>query len=271
MERYDTLVLTPDQEDSEDTPFHYYDSHLTEEDLMGESLAQSQLIAYLLQVLQWLYHNERWFIVSNLNIYRQRGRYAYPWAPDVAVFKGIVIPPTGSRKFKSWRTYEPNRPPPHVVLEISSDSTWENDVQQKPVEYGVLGVREYFAYDPNAPPYWTHDGIPLRGWRYVNGQSQELVADPRGRLWSEELESWLVPDDAFLRMYDRQGRRRLTEGEAERAAREIERQAKEAAWQAREAERAACETERQAKEAERAAKEAAWAKLRELGIDPESL
>jgi hypothetical protein len=48
-----------------------------------------------------------------------------------------------------------------------------------------------------------------------------------------------------------------TERDAERAAKEAERVAKEA--------------ERAAKEAERAAKEAAWAKLRELGIDPEKL
>ena len=57
------------------------------------------------------------------------------------------------------------------------------------------------------------------------------------------FESWLAPDGPLLRLYDRDGRMRLTEGEAQRAA----------------------------KEAERAAKEAAWAKLRELGIDPESL
>lgn len=210
---------------------------------MGESLAQSQLILYLLQVLQWLYHNEQWFVVSDLNIYRQRRRYAYPLTPDVAVFKGIVIPPTGSRQFKSWRTYEPHRPAPHVVFEISSDSTWKDDIQKKHIQYGILGVSEYFAYDPNDPPYWNHNGITLRGWRYVNGKPQDLVADPYGRLWSEELESWLVPDGVFLRLFDPQGTRRLTEAEAER----------------------------QAKEAERAAKEAAWAKLRELGVDPESL
>ena len=64
----------------------------------------------------------------------------------------------------------------------------------------------------------------------------EQTTDVRGWLWSAELASWLAQDGALLRLYDRDGQLRLTEGEAERTA-----------------------------------KEAAWAKLRELGIDPQQL
>jgi hypothetical protein len=71
----------------EDESFHYYDNHPTKDDLMGESAAQSHVILYLLNVLQWLYHAEMCFIVSNLNIYRERKRNEYPIAPDVA---GVV-------------------------------------------------------------------------------------------------------------------------------------------------------------------------------------
>ena len=78
----------------------------------------------------------------------------------------------------------------------------------------------------------------------------ERPVDQRGWIWSAELESWLVSDGSLLRLYDRDGLMRMTEGEAQRAAKE---------------------SERVAKESERAAKETAWAKLRELGIDPESL
>jgi hypothetical protein len=85
----------------------------------------------------------------------------------------------------------------------------------------------------------------------------ERPADPRGWIWSAELESWLVSDGSLLRLYDRDGRMRMTEGEAHRAAKEAERVAKEA--------------ERAAKEAERVAKETAWAKLRELGISRKAL
>jgi len=61
------------------------------------------------------------------------------------------------------------------------------------------------------------------------------------------LASYLVPDGAFLRLYDHDGRMRRTQAEAAAA---------DAA------------AERAAREAERAAKEAAWARLRELGIEP---
>lgn len=79
-------------------------------------------------------------------------------------------------------------------------------------------------------------GGRLRGWRLTEGALVEQAPDEQGRLWSSELESYLVADGALLRLTDRDGQLRLTEGEAERAA-----------------------------------KEAAWAKLRELGIDPAEL
>jgi len=113
-----------------------------------------------------------------------------------------------------------------------------------------MGAREYYAYEPNAPPYWPKNAGRLRGWWLASGVMVERSADERGWIWSEELESWLAPDGPLLRLYNRDRRLRLTEGDAQRAAKEVE---------------------RAAKETERAAKEAAWAKLRELGIDPESL
>ena len=106
------------------------------------------------------------------------------------------------------------------------------------------------AYDPNDPPYWPAARGRLRGWHLSEGALVEQLPDARGWLWSAELASWLAPDGPLMRLYDDDGRLRLTEGEAERVAKEAE---------------------RAAKETERSAKEAAWAKLRELGIDPQSL
>jgi Uma2 family endonuclease len=242
-------TLAPPRQPPPAEEFHYYDRHPTKEDLMGESTAQSNLILYLVNVLRWLYQAEGWFVVSNLNIYLRRRTHEYPLAPDVAVFKGIQIANPGARTLRSWRLYEPGRTPPQVVFEISSKETWREDLVDKPAKYAALGVREYYAYEPNDPPYWETPGR-LRGWWLEGGIMVEQSADTQGRLWSAELESWLVPDGALLRLYEHNQQQRLTEGEAERVAKEAE---------------------RAAKEAERAAKEAAWAKLRELGIDPEQL
>jgi Uma2 family endonuclease len=248
-------ALAPPQPtpDADDAFVHYYDQHPTREDLMGESIAQSTLIFYLLKVLTWLYRAEGWLVVSNLNIYRERRRDEYPLAPDVAVFKGVVLPSTNSRTLRSWRLYEPGRPPPQVVFEISSDDTWKDDLREKPAKYAALGVQEYYAYDPNDPPYWPKRMGRLRGWQLVDGIMVERALDGQGRLWSVELASWLVPDGAMLRLHDVADQRRLTGEEAA----EAERTTKEAA--------------RLAEATERAAKEAAWTRLRALGINPEEL
>ena len=267
-----TRTLTPSW-----SGIHYYDQHPTREDLMGESVIQAQIMRYLTAVLEWLYQRDGWFIATNLNIYRQPRYHAYPLVPDVAVFKGVRIDHPGQRTFRSWRMYEPGRPPPQVVFEIASDTTWKDDLRRKPIQYALLGVQEYFAYDPNQPPYFARQPGRLRGWRRSGRWLYALTPDTQGRLWSVELDSYLVVEGDILRLYDQEGQRRLTQAEAEQAAKEAERAAKEAAWSQLEVERAAKEAERAAKEAawsqlevERAAKEAAWARLRVLGIDPEA-
>lgn len=113
-------------------PFtHHYDLCPTEEDLTGESAAQSTLIHYLLSVLAYLFRHKDCFIVSNLNIYQRRRRYEYPLAPDIAVFKGVTVPNPAAREFRNWRLYEPDRPPPQVVFEFSSEETWKADVEEQ--------------------------------------------------------------------------------------------------------------------------------------------
>jgi Uma2 family endonuclease len=228
--------------------YYYYDAHLTAEDLMGHTLAHSQLIRYLVAVLQWQFRVEGWLIAEDFNLYQTGDRNEYPIVPDIALFKGCALPPAPARLPRSWRILPPENPPPTVVFEIASEATRGMDVREKPGAYARIGVREYFHYDPederlNPPP-------PLHGWRTEKGVAVPMELTEQGWLWSEELESWLVPDGLFLRLYDPLGQQRPTEAEAERAAMEAERAEKEAAL---------------------AAKERAWARLRELGIDPESL
>jgi hypothetical protein len=125
-------------------------------------------------------------------------------------------------------------------------------------------VREYFAYDPNPQQVWRGpdrrrlEGQRLRGWRYgADGQPEQLALDERGWLWSAELDSWLAPDEALLRLVDRQGTVRPTQDEAESQARQAAQQRAEAADAAR------------LQAEERLA--ALQPSLREHGIDPDRL
>jgi Uma2 family endonuclease len=208
------------------------EEYLLEEDEMGESNAQFQLIRYLVAVLEWLFHIENWYIAGNLELYHHTVKNSQnKITPDISVFKGIIISPEARRTMSSW-TVGPAEIPP-VLFEISSASTWRSDIvggeDNKPAIYGRLGVKEYFAYDPNEPAVWRATrGRRLLGWRYEKGNPVEILPDGSGRLWSNELNSWLVADGPMLQLYDRDNNLRLTEGETyKRRAAELEQQLRE--------------------------------------------
>lgn len=85
----------------------------------------------------------------------------------------------------------------------------------------------------------------------------KMPADLDGRLWSFHLNSFLVPDGQYLRLYDRYGRLRLTKDEAEALRADAEAEARR------------IETLRADAEARKS--QAFAEKLRSLGIDPDQI
>ena len=73
----------------EDEVEYYYDSHPTEEDLMGETSFHDDLIRYLFDVLNWLFTGKTCAIYRNLNFYQTSDVMEYPLAPDIAVIQGV--------------------------------------------------------------------------------------------------------------------------------------------------------------------------------------
>ncbi len=130
----------------EDEVAYYYDFHPTEEDLMEETSVHRDLVSYLALVLTWQFRGQRCAIYENLNFYQTANPKEYPLAPDIAVIKGAE-----HRPVRSWRVGKTG-PAPQVVFEIASEETWQKDLQEKPLKYGLMGVKEYFAYDPNEVP-----------------------------------------------------------------------------------------------------------------------
>jgi Uma2 family endonuclease len=253
---------------------YYYDSHPTEEDLMGETTWHATLVDYLKAVLIWLFHGQAVGVYDNLNFYQTYNPKEYPVAPDLAIIKG-----TPFHHMRSWAVGR-GEPVPQVVFEILSEETWKKDLREKPAKYASLGVLEYFAYDPNDPPVSREAGRRLWGWKLDarRGVMVELTPTPSGWLWSEQLESWLVPDQTYLRLYDREHQLRLTgeEAQAQRAdiqaeqAEEAREEAEEAREEAEEARKRAEIAEERAEEAIRMA-QALAEKLRALGINPDKL
>ena len=71
----------------EDEVEYYYNSHSTQEDLMGETAFHRALVSYLVEVLKWLFHGHC-APFTTMNIY-QTANY-HDTSPDVAVIKGVV-------------------------------------------------------------------------------------------------------------------------------------------------------------------------------------
>lgn len=242
-----------------------------QEEEMPETIPHAQLIQYLVDVLKWLFHSQLCAICRNFAFFPPPERPGPPVAPDIAVIKGVGLQP-----LSSWQV-NVTGPPPQVVFEVLSKETWKKDLTEKPEVYGRLGVQEYFVYDPNDPPLASATARRLFGWQFdpVSQQMTALRLRPDGSLWSQELNSFLLPHKDLLRLYDRQWQLRLTQAEAEAAARQAaERQARMAEGQARIEAAARQAAERQARieaEARQAAERQAQAlaeKLRSLGIDP---
>ena len=255
---------------------------------MGETFLHRLLVESLRDILLWLFHGHPCAIYANLNFYQTPEYNEEPLAPDLAVIKGIDV-----QEVTSWRVGKTG-PAPQVVFEIASAKTWKNDIYEKPRQYALMGVQEYFAYDPNELLLDREASSRLTGWQLdvTQQRMQEMPLRPDGCLWSMQLDSLLVPGGQYLYLSDRQGRLRLTqaqaeaqraeaEAEARRAeARRAEAEKKRADTEARraEAEKKRADTEAEAKqvearraEAEKRRAEALAEKLRSLGIDPDQV
>ena len=254
------------EERIKDEVIYYYDWHPTEEDLMGESNPHLDLVTYLVTLLRYLFRDQPCAVYGNLNFYQTRNPHEYPLAPDVAVIKGTAYDPF----VISWKVGQ-DGPAPQVVFELLSKGTWERDLTEKPLAYAHMGVQEYFAYDPHKRPLASATAQRLFGWRLNprDATMYPLSLQQHGSLWSVELDSRLVPDGRWLRLYDRSGYLRLTEAETERQQRELANQRAQAeAQHAQAAEQQARAEAQRAQAAERRARLLAE-KLRSLGLDPD--
>ncbi len=238
----------------------YYDSHEVEGAELTQSVDHYLVIQYLILVLQWIFHEKGIGVVSNVNFYQTDNPLETPISPDIAVVEGL--PENCKPEDKSSYSVGENSPAPRIVFEIASKETWWQDLEEKPTKYYAIGVNEYFVYDPNEQTGRTREWRTysrLIGWRKspLTGKFELIGKDKKGRLWSDELASWLVVEPAGLRLYDAREQLRLTQSEALQQSLEAERLRAEA--ETRRANIAALEKQKLAE------------KLRELGFNPEEL
>ena len=209
-----------------------------------ESDLHLQQITILIGCLERLWQERsNYYASGNLTIYYNEEQLKKRdfCGPDF-----FVVLDTEKRPRKSWVVWGEQGKYPNVIVEILSPSTANIDRNKKKNLYqNIFRTPNYFWFDP--------ESLELQGSRLIAGQYQAIAANENGYLWSEQLELYLGIFERKLRYFTPTGELVLTAAEAELQ----ERKAKE---------QAILEKEQAILEKERLA-----AKLRELGIDPETI
>lgn len=222
-----------------------------------ETYLHLRQIILLLTCLEWWWKDgggpvvrHDFFAAGNLTVY---------YSPDQRKsedFRGpdfFVVLGTEWRPRKSWVVWEEGGHYPNVIVELLSDSTAAVDRGlKKQIYQDTFRTLEYFWFDP--------DSLEFQGFELVRGAYQPIQPDAEGWLWSHQLQLFLGVQNQQLRFFtpDRQLVPTPTESaELEKQQAELARQQAELAQQ----------------EAELAKLQAAKlaAKLRELGLDPETI
>ena len=205
----------------------------------GEPVAETydHLYALLttLEVLKQYLKDRRATVLGNQYLYYSQGFPRLRTAPDVMVI--FDVEPGGRDNYKIWEEGQV----PSVIFEMTSKGTEDQDKSFKKTLYESLGVKEYWLFDPKG------EWIPaqLQGYR-LRGETYEPITDSR----SEPLQLRLAIEGKLIGFYrEDTGEKLLLPDELAQAL---------------------CrETQARQQAEERAEKLAA--KLRELGVDPDSV
>ncbi len=162
---------------------------------MAETDVHRKLILYLTACLDiFLSNRKNAYVTGNIMFYYEEDSPQDVVSPDVMVFFGV---PKGDRtSYKSW---EENDVMPSVVIELASRSTWHKDRTEKRELYEMLGVKEYYIFNPQYPK-------TLPAFMAFNLEDGELkkVTIENNRVYSDLLELELVDTGETLRLFNPQ-------------------------------------------------------------------
>ncbi|HBI44207.1 MAG TPA: Uma2 family endonuclease [Planctomycetales bacterium] len=160
---------------------------------MAETDWHRDLMNALIQTLVAYYAAEPMVYVSgNLLVFYKPGNRRRHLSPDVFVVKGV-----GKHQRPNYLIWEEGKGP-EVVIELTSQSTREEDVEDKYELYqDTLRVPEYFLFDPLG----DYLQPALQGHRLRRGRYEPIIP-VKGRLPSKVLGLHLEGHDRELRLYD---------------------------------------------------------------------
>lgn len=200
---------------------------------MADNTRQWNWISYIKHNLEEITKGKDIFVASDLLWYPVEGNNRFRVAPDVMVAIGR---PKGDRN--SYLQWKEGHIAPQIVWEILSPSNTKKEMSKKRTLYDNLEVEEYYVYDPD-----------FNRLQIYQRNSNKLVQKKASEWTSALLKFKVELTDSTLQLFRPDGTpfKSFSELELEMEAAKLEAQA--------------------------AKKKAAAlaAKLRELGIDPDSL
>ncbi len=160
---------------------------------MAETDVHRELLNYLIEGLKIYFQQDKdVYVTGNILLYYEEGNPKKCVAPDVMVCFGVEK--KLRRIYQIWN----ERRVPQVVFEISSTSTWKEDLSKKYSLYQRLGVKEYYIFDPE---YKALDES-LIAYHLIDGEFiKEQIED--NKIFSPTLHLDIVDTGETLRLFNR--------------------------------------------------------------------
>jgi Uma2 family endonuclease len=150
------------------TQMHYPE---TDGKPMAETDVHIDTLIYLREALEDYFRDApQIYVAGNVLLYYEEGNPVACAAPDVFVVQGVA-----KRERRIYRLWEEGQPPA-VVFEITSQGTRLEDLGTKRAVYAMLGVQEYFLYDPLE----EYLRPPVQGYQLHEGEYQRLQPGGEG-------------------------------------------------------------------------------------------
>jgi len=190
---------------------------------MAETDTHRKQMMYLLDALEDYFRDDpNVYVAGNLFVYYEEGDPTEVVAPDVFVVKGVAK--RDRRIYQVWKEDKG----PDVIFELTSRSTRQKDLGPKKGTYEMLGVEEYFLFDPFGEYLEPRlVGFRLAEWGYRRSEEEPLVSQVLGLELRVEGEMLRLVDPAtgekLLTPLEAQEARRRAEAEVERLQAELAR------------------------------------------------
>ena len=147
---------------------------------------------------------------------------------------------------------------PELIIEITSPSTRNNDLNIKPGEYWRAGLPYYVIVDEMFRRRQRQ--LNIMGFRRGSRSWRQMRLNARGRLWLGMVNLWLGQENGQVALYDQQGKPIPNQQEVEQARQQAEQRATQEEQARQQAEQARQQAEQRATQEEQARQQAEQAR-----------